>query len=103
VKQIKCKSRPNRLTFAFSPISERRLAVGDVAGKLTIWCVSRSTQAYCCHFLLKLRDLQYSELPLITYDAHEGVVFAVDGAGGDPSLPSSPEIATGGSLGARCI
>lgn len=68
-------------TFGASSIEERHIATGDHAGKLVIY------------------DLENTDKPVFSQQAHVSIINAIDGCGGLDVGYGAPEIVTGGRDG----
>mmetsp|Transcript_6576 Transcript_6576/g.11058 ORF Transcript_6576/g.11058 Transcript_6576/m.11058 type:complete len:357 (-) Transcript_6576:125-1195(-) len=68
-------------TFGASSIEERHIATGDHAGKLVIY------------------DLEHTDKPVFSQQAHVSIINAIDGCGGLDVGYGAPEIVTGGRDG----
>ena len=68
-------------TFGASSIEERHIATGDHAGKLVIY------------------DLENTDKPIFSQQAHVSIINAIDGCGGLDVGYGAPEIVTGGRDG----
>ncbi|KAJ3088171.1 hypothetical protein HK102_009399 [Quaeritorhiza haematococci] len=64
-------------TFGASPLHTRHFATGDFSGRLSLW------------------DLDRTELPVFSVQAHDQIINCIDGCGGIGVQSGPPEIATG--------
>jgi len=64
-------------TFGASNLNTRHFATGDFSGRLSLW------------------DLDHTELPVYSVQAHDQIINCIDGAGGIGINCGAPEIATG--------